>query len=51
MIYSGSLLGRLWLSDKGSSRVVKWCAVGVLLSALAVIAGCGGNLPKDHRLA
>jgi foldase protein PrsA len=26
--------------------VIRWCAVGVLLLALAVIAGCGGNLPK-----
>ncbi len=46
MIYSGSLSGRLWLSKKESSRVIRWCAAGVLLLALAAIAGCGGNLPK-----
>jgi parvulin-like peptidyl-prolyl isomerase len=46
MIYSGSLSGRLGLSDKGSSRVIRWCAVCALLLALGALAGCGGNLPK-----
>jgi foldase protein PrsA len=34
------------LSNQGSLRVIRWCAVCLLLVVLMVPFGCGGNLPK-----